>query len=76
MKSATVEARRKAALTTPSRFSPEAVKHISAALSALLADTFALYVNTKNFRSHMSGSHFRDDHLLLDEQAGQIKQQL
>jgi starvation-inducible DNA-binding protein len=45
---------------------------ISSALRGLLADVFALYVKTKNFHSHISGRHFRDYHLLLDEQAGQI----
>lgn len=67
-----VEARRKAALTTPSRFPPEAVKDLSAALTGLLADTFALYFKTKNFHWHMSGPSFRDYHLLLDEQASQL----
>src|SRR5579871_5170343 len=51
---------------------PEATKDIGAALAALLADVFALYVKTKNFHWHMSGSHFRDYHLLLDEQSDQI----
>jgi starvation-inducible DNA-binding protein len=50
----------------------EASKDISAALTALLADVFALYVKTKNFHWHMSGPHFRDYHLLLDEQGEQI----
>jgi len=50
----------------------EATKDISAALAALLADVFALYMKTKNFHWHMSGSHFRDYHLLLDEQGDQI----
>ena len=67
-----VEARRKAALNTPSRFPPEAVKDISAALTGLLADTFALYFKTKNFHWHVSGPHFRDYHTLLDEQGAQI----
>jgi ferritin-like protein len=52
--------------------SNEATRDISAALRALLADVFALYVKTKNFHWHMSGSHFRDYHLLLDEQSDQI----
>src|SRR4030095_6410034 len=52
--------------------SPNAVREISAALNALLADTFALYLKTKNFHWHVSGPHFRDYHLLLDEQAEQI----
>lgn len=49
-----------------------AVHDISVSLNALLADMFALYVKTKNFHWHVSGPHFRDYHLLLDEQAGQI----
>ncbi len=53
-------------------FSAEAVDKISAALRGLLADSCALYLKTKNFHWHMSGRHFRDYHLLLDEQAGQI----
>jgi len=50
----------------------EAVKNVTGALKALLADVFALYLKTKNFHWHVSGPHFRDYHLLLDEQAGQI----
>ncbi len=50
----------------------DAVMQISGALRELLADVFALYVKTKNFHWHMSGPHFRDYHLLLDEQSGQI----
>ncbi len=53
-------------------FSLEQIKRISDSLNALLADVFALYVKTKNFHWHMSGSHFRDYHLLLDEQSDQI----
>ena len=56
----------------PSGFAPEAVAEISAALTALLADMFALYVKTKNFHWHVSGPHFRDYHLLLDEQSDQV----
>jgi starvation-inducible DNA-binding protein len=67
-----LETRRKAALATPSQLGAEAVKNISGALNALLADAFALYVKTKNFHWHVSGPHFRDYHLLLDEQADQI----
>ena len=67
-----LETRRTASLRTPSGFSADAVKDISAALTTLLADMFALYVKTKNFHWHMSGPHFRDYHLLLDEQADQI----
>lgn len=72
MKAESVKARRKLPLDTPSRFSDNAVKDISAALSALLADFFALYIKTKNFHWHMSGPHFRDYHLLLDEHGEQI----
>jgi starvation-inducible DNA-binding protein len=72
MKADTVKSRRKAALDTPSHFSEAAIKEISGALSALLADFFAIYVKTKNFHWHMSGPHFRDYHLLLDEQGEQI----
>jgi starvation-inducible DNA-binding protein len=53
-------------------FSPEDVKNLSSVLNALAADIFALYLKTKNFHWHMSGPHFRDYHLLLDEQADQI----
>ena len=69
---AEVKERRKAPLATPSDIRPGAVKNISGALNALLADTFALYLKTKNFHWHMSGPHFRDYHLLLDEHGDQI----
>ena len=65
-------ARRRSALATPSELGAEAVKNITGALNALLADVFALYMKTKNFHWHMSGPHFRDYHLLLDEHASQI----
>jgi len=65
-------ARRQAANGTRSDLGSEAVKNISGALNALLADVFALYIKSKNFHWHMSGPHFRDYHLLLDEQADQI----
>lgn len=64
--------RRSADLHTPSSFSDNAVKDLSGALTAVLADCFALYIKTKNFHWHISGRHFRDYHLLLDEQADQI----
>jgi len=67
-----VKDRRKSPLATPSDIRPQAVKDISGALNALLADVFALYLKTKNFHWHMTGPHFRDYHLLLDEQAEQI----
>ncbi|MBX4863094.1 DNA starvation/stationary phase protection protein [Rhizobium sophorae] len=66
------ETRRLSPLKTPSSLSTNATTDISAALTALLADVFTLYVKTKNFHWHMSGPHFRDYHLLLDEQAEQI----
>ena len=59
-------------LSVPDGFAPEDVKNLSSVLNALLADAFALYLKTKNFHWHMSGQHFRDYHLLLDEQASQI----
>jgi starvation-inducible DNA-binding protein len=63
---------KKTPLATPSDIDPQAVKDISGALNALLADVFTLYLKTKNFHWHMSGPHFRDYHLLLDEHADQI----
>jgi starvation-inducible DNA-binding protein len=60
------------AISNPDGFSPEKVKDLSSVLNALLADVFALYLKTKNFHWHMSGPHFRDYHLLLDEQGEQI----
>ena len=68
----TVQDRRTAALQTPSTLSEKAVKDLAGSLTALLADCFALYLKTKNFHWHMSGPHFRDHHLMLDEQADQI----
>jgi starvation-inducible DNA-binding protein len=59
-------------LNTRTDLGDEAVRDISAGLASLLADIFALYLKTKNFHWHMSGPHFRDFHLLLDEQAAQI----
>ncbi|MFB9949121.1 Dps family protein [Rhizobium puerariae] len=67
-----VKSRRAAALHTPTGLSQEAVRDISAAATTLLADVFALYLKTKNFHWHMSGSSFRDYHLLLDEQGDQL----
>ncbi len=64
--------RREAPLSTPTDLGAAATKDISAALNAILADVFALYVKTKNFHWHMSGPHFRDYHLLLDEQGDQL----
>ena len=61
-----------AALGTPTDLSAEAVDAVTAALNPLVADAFALYLKTKNFHWHVSGPHFRDYHLLLDEQGDQI----
>src|SRR6516225_1823496 len=72
MKREDVKVRRLAPLDTPTDLKPEAVKDISGALNILLADMFALYLKTKNFHWHVSGPHFRDYHLLLDEQADRI----
>ena len=66
------KSRRMAPLATPANFQSNAVAALSAALNMLLADVFALYLKTKNYHWHMSGPHFRDYHLLLDEQADQI----
>src|ERR1700723_1542378 len=61
-----------AALGTPSDLGSNSTRDIAAALNGLLADVFALYMKTKNFHWHMSGPHFRDYHLMLDEQSDQI----
>jgi starvation-inducible DNA-binding protein len=61
-----------ARLTTPTDLGANAQKDIAGALNALLADTFALYLKTKNFHWHISGPHFRDYHLMLDEHSDQI----
>jgi starvation-inducible DNA-binding protein len=73
-KSAATQAKeqQKAAFETTTDLSREGVAEISTALRQLLADTFALYLKTKNFHWHMTGRHFRDYHLLLDEHAEQI----
>jgi starvation-inducible DNA-binding protein len=62
----------RAELASPTDLGANARRDIPAALRALLADVFALYLKTKNFHWHMSGSHFRDNHLMLDEQSDQI----
>ena len=64
--------RRDAPLETPTDLTRSATKDIAAAMNATLADVFALYLKTKNFHWHMSGPHFRDYHLLLDEHAEQL----
>ena len=63
---------RTAPLQTPTDLKAEGVREISGALNVLLADVFALYLKTKNFHWHVSGPHFRDYHLLLDEHGDQI----
>ncbi len=72
MKSKDTKSRQAAALKTPTNLTSNATKDLAGALTTLLADTFALYIKTKNFHWHVSGPHFRDYHLLLDEQAAQI----
>jgi starvation-inducible DNA-binding protein len=67
-----VKARKIAKLATPAGLSHNATKDVSAALTTLLADFFVLYMKTKNFHWHMSGPHFRDYHLLLDEQGAEL----
>src|SRR5258705_239177 len=72
MSNITTRERRLSPLDTPSDLNPNAIKDLSTALTTLLADMFALYTKTKNFHWHMSGSHFRDYHLLLDEHGDQL----
>ena len=72
MKSSRGDDTRRPALDTPSDLSKQAAKAVAAVINPLLADAFALYLKTKNFHWHMSGPHFRDYHLMLDEQADQI----
>ena len=64
--------RQKASLATPSDLDAATVRDIAGGLNALLADVFALYLKTKNFHWHMSGPHFRDYHLLLDDHGDQL----
>ena len=72
MKTDHAKSTRTTPLSTPTDLASNAVKDVSGALNILLADVFALYMKTKNFHWHMSGPHFRDYHLLLDEQSDQI----
>ena len=67
-----LESRQAAPLHTPTDLEKSATKDIAGAMNAILADVFALYLKTKNFHWHMSGPHFRDYHLLLDEHGDQI----
>lgn len=71
---ARAQSARLAPLTTPSYLAPDGAKDIAAAMNGLLADMFALFVKTKNFHWHVSGPHFRELHLLFDEQAQQLLQ--
>ncbi len=66
------QARRKAALDTPTNLTTNATTDLQGALNALLADVFGLYMKTKNFHWHISGPHFRDYHEMLDEHGGQL----
>ena len=68
----THQKRQNAPLLTPTDLKAEATKDVSAAMNGILADVFALYLKTKNFHWHMSGPHFRDYHVMLDEQADQL----
>ena len=71
-KTAELRQRRAAPLVTPTDLTRSATKDIAGAMNAILADVFALYLKTKNFHWHMSGPHFRDYHLLLDEHGDQL----
>src|ERR1700745_1401470 len=71
-KTAELRQRRDAPLATPTDLTRSATKDITGAMNAILADVFALYLKTKNFHWHMSGPHFRDYHLMLDDHGAQI----
>ena len=71
-KTSELKQRQRLPLSTPTDLGSQATADIAAAMNAILADVFALYVKTKNFHWHMSGPHFRDYHLLLDEQGDQL----
>ena len=72
LKTQNLQRRQKAPLVTPTDLTAAATRDIVGAMNAILADAFSLYLKTKNFHWHMSGPHFRDYHLLFDEQADQI----
>jgi starvation-inducible DNA-binding protein len=72
IKTAQLRQKRDIPLTVPTDLTRSAVKDIAGAMNAILADVFALYLKTKNFHWHMSGPHFRDYHLLLDEHSDQL----
>jgi starvation-inducible DNA-binding protein len=67
-----LKARQRTPLATPTDLSPEATRDVAGAMNGILADVFALYLKTKNFHWHLSGPHFRDYHLMFDEQAEQL----
>src|SRR5215510_10831603 len=71
-KTSELKQRQRLPLSTPTDLRPQATADIAGAMNAILADVLALYVKTKNFHWHVSGPHFRDYHLLLDEQADQL----
>src|SRR4029077_3215484 len=71
-KTSELRQRRDAPLATPTDLTRSATRDIAGAMNAILADVFALYIKTKNFHWHLSGPHFRDYHLLFDEQDDQI----
>jgi len=72
MANSELQRRRSAPLATPTDLGIKASEDIAGGMNAILEDVFALYLKTKNFHWHMSGPHFRDYHLLLDEQADQL----
>ena len=72
MKTQAARKKQTAPLLTPTDLKAAATKDVSAAMNGILADVFALYLKTKNFHWHMSGPHFRDYHVMLDEQADQL----
>jgi|SRR5215510_7825741 len=67
-----IKPRHGAHLATPTDLTPAASRDVTAAMNAILADVFALYLKTKNFHWHLTGPHFRDYHLLFDEQGDQL----
>ena len=69
---ASLQRKQRAPLATPTDLDARATRDVAGAMNAILADVFALYLKTKNFHWHMSGPHFRDYHLLLDEQGDQL----
>jgi starvation-inducible DNA-binding protein len=71
-KTADLKKKRGAAIATPTDLGAAATQDLQGALNAILADVFAIYLKTKNFHWHMSGPHFRDYHLLLDDQGDQL----